>query len=1733
MATTVEQLLNVLEDTANMFGKTKANLKKCPKQRLTKGYIEARIKHLEEYWSTYKSAYLELVKCVPKANRQDIPYFVNEEYFVQEDMFTCLQADLNDLLSSYNTSPVPMQADYNQSGSMDMQVKLPRIQLPTFSGIYDEWPAYQDLYMSLVHNNPTLSKVQKLHYLKSSLTGEALSLVKHVQVTEVNYDGALSMLKARFGNKRIIVNSILKRMFAQKKLPTQTAHNIKSILDTTTECLNALTNLNLSTSSWDTLTHSLIVFLVVQKLDPETHREWEEVAYDDNDDELPKWEALQKFLQSKFRTLELITPPTREKSTPKGKEYAVHVSTSNTTSSKQRCCALCEKDHTLCHCEDFLKLTPAERCEYIKRHNLCYNCLAPGHSAYKCRLKMSCRKCHKRHHTLTHQSTPMTSPNQPDNQKENDEVETKDSAKPAETNVKLSSHVAANLSTALLATALVPVRKHDSGQVLVLRALIDHGSQATFMSERAAQMLRLKRTPINGTITGVGSTKTNVKHAAEFELLSRHDARFNLKVKTYIMSTRLTTTLPSQTISIDTWPHLQGLALADPSFNISGRVDLLLGVDVCAQIMKGEVIKGPPGTPCAQNTTLGWILFGNVEHKLPGDEIIVMHLNLDLNDILKQMWEQDPYDKQQPTAEERKCEEIYETTTTRNKDGRYIVTLPKKNNMLLSTHGDTRPIALKRLYQLEQRFKNNPKLKNDYATVMRDYELNYMEEVPTQEISNRSVYLPHHAVIKEDKETSKLRTVFNASQRGSNNVSLNDELMVGPQLQSDMRSLIMRWRMKKVCFVADIQKMYLQIIVKEEDRDLQRILWRNDNRKPVQDYRLTRVTFGTASAPYLAVRTLHQVAQDEGRNYPEAAEIIRRDFFMDDMMSGKDNVTDALKVAKEIDAILQKGGFKLRKWCSNDADFLKQFEESERSSHVKLNITLDGITRALGLHWNMGNDQFQYSPNLPATSKLTTKRTILADLQRLFDPLGWLAPSILPAKLLIQRLWLQGVTWDEEIDETMATEWNNLRESINLYLPDIEIDRWLHTTESTMNNTSIHGFCDASSRAYAAVAYLRVRTSKGDVKTSIIAAKTKVAPTKPQSLPRLELSGAVLLAGLLKQIKEAMNIPTSQIFAWTDSTIVLSWLFGDPTRWNTYVRNRVVEILDQIGNHNWYHVKSPENPADTASRGKFLQDLKDDKLWWKGPEWLTEGEIQYSRPNAMTTDLERKETIQVSLTIDKEKGILTRFENCDTLQELLKVIVYCKRFLKGRKLENKDLPMNTEELDDALKTCLRIAQGYSFEEEIQHLKSNSPIKRKSKLNNLKPYLDENGLLRVGGRLRHSDLNEDSKHPIILDRDDNLTRLLITDAHQKTLHGGVQVMLCFLRTRYWILKARAIVKSKIKKCLICAKLNAMARPQQMGDLPRVRVTPAKPFWNAGIDFAGPYQVLMSRGRGAKTHKAYIAVFVCMSTKAIHLELVGDLTSDAFIAAFRRFVARRGRCAQIWSDQGRNFVGANRQLVADWTEAKLQFEGPIAEKLAIEGTKWHFIPAYSPHMGGLWEAGVKAMKHHLKRIITRHMTYEEFSTMLCQVEACLNSRPLTILDDTDNDHLQPLTPGHFLIGETPLTVPTPDLRDIPLSHLSRWQHQQRTLTDFWHRWQQEYLSRMQQRSKWHHKVREFDIGHIVLVKADNLPPGKWMMGRIVDKHPGPDGVTRVYSVKSGDSVVRRSFNKLCYLPIDIDT
>ncbi|XP_022817932.1 uncharacterized protein LOC111350544 [Spodoptera litura] len=1173
-----QQLLSVLEDTANLLQKTQSNLRKCPKQRLTKGYIEARMKIIDEYWHTFKCAHQDLVKITPKAHKGTLPYFMNDEFFIYEELYNVLQGDLKDMVTALSGSYESGSANssFTLPNQQNKFIHLPKIQLPKFSGTYESWQTFQDLFTSLVHNNSSLSDVQKLHFLKTSVTHEAQTLLNNIQVTDNNYAHAWDILRTRYGNKRLILNHSMRRLFNQKKMTSQSASQLKGLLDTTTECLHSLTTLNIDTSSWD----PVLIYLLVQKMDPETHKNWEEYAYKEDSDCVPTWSDLKKFLETKFRTLELTNQNITTKDYKTTKERSFYAATPVT----EKVCVMCKDNHSLSHCKDFCKLEPNNRSEFVKEKHLCYNCLVPGHSAFKCKVPVSCRLCHRRHHSLLHVKK-NTKP-EDSSVSSSPAVTHVEDEQAIQVNTMMTSQYSAKQRVALLATAVVEAT-NEQGHTILLRALVDQGSEAAFISEKATQLLKLERQPIKGSIIGVGSNRTELKHVVQLQIRSRWDRNYCLPIKAYVMPKQLTTRIPMKTISTPEWSHIQGLNLADPTYFMPGSIDLLLGVKEYADILQNNIIKGPPGTPSAQKTNLGWILFGEV-YTTQQNNYVVMHHSVDIEDMLKSIWEIDSDTKRHLTKEEQLCEELYERTTIRTKEGRYIVRLPFKTNSPQSPDGNTKLIAMKRFVLLEKKFNKSPDLKIDYAKVISNYiEQGHLEKVPEKEIDKRSLYLPHHAVIRDDKESSRTRVVFDASCKGSNNLSLNDELLVGPQLQEDLRNILMRWRMKRICLVADITQMYRQILVHPDDTDYQRILWRQHESDILEEYRLLRVTFGTASAPYLAVKTLQQVAKDEANTNTLVARTINEDFYMDDLLSGTDTVDEAITLSLELTHTLKRGGFILTKWASNSIEVMKSIEEDKRSVNASIDLNLNGTIKALGITWNLKSDRFQYNCNFPTNAKPITKRKILSDIQKLFDPLGWIAPTTVMAKILIQKLWLERLQWDDEVSDTLQEEWQQIRSDLN-NINEIKIERWLGTLSFSNNKAQIHGFSDASMRAYAAVVYIRIENSDGNIETKLIAARTRVAPLKTISLPRLELSGALLLSKLMKQVGTSMRIPTSNMIAWTDSSIVIAWLCGEPNRWKPFVANRVVEIIENLNNKQWYHVQSHENPADLASRERCV-----------------------------------------------------------------------------------------------------------------------------------------------------------------------------------------------------------------------------------------------------------------------------------------------------------------------------------------------------------------------------------------------------------------------------------------------------------------------------------------------------------------------------------------------------------------
>ena len=576
----------------------------------------------------------------------------------------------------------------------------------------------------------------------------------------------------------------------------------------------------------------------------------------------------------------------------------------------------------------------------------------------------------------------------------------------------------------------------------------------------------------------------------------------------------------------------------------------------------------------------------------------------------------------------------------------------------------------------------------------------------------------------------------------------------------------------------------------------------------------------------------------------------------------------------------------------------------------------------------------------------------------------------------------------------------------------------------TVREIQLHGFSDASQVAYGAVIYARHLHFNAAVTTVLLSAKTQVAPVKEQTIPRLELCGARLLAKLLSTVAAELNIPSSQLYARCDSTAVLGWLRSPPNKGSVFVNNRVNATIELIPATKWRYVSTICNPADLASRGTLPKVLLQQKIWWMGPPWLQDSPVQWpirgdiGDPPVEVEDFEPVLTVQ---STEQEPEELLRFSS---LNRLVRFWAYARRWIPQTKKINHPPRLMIEEIQDAEQDLLRKDQQRWFKQEQQYLQRNLPVPVKSFVSRLTPFLDESGTIRIGGRLLNSKLDFGAKHPIPLHRGSHLVKILLHDLHFLYNHASARVLMALTAERFHIPGLRALARRIAHECVPCRRTDAKPCRQLMGPPPAERVRPAPPFENVGLDYAGPLMVKRGNPRKPVLEKAYVAVYVCTVTKAIHLELVSSLTTDAFLASFRRFVNRRGLPTNDFSDNGRNFVGAQKELqtVIHSRDAKLKIQSFCQPR----NIHWHFIPVRSPHHGGLWEAGVREMKRILTKVLGEHkLWFEDLATILTDVEATLNSQPIATFDSHQEDGSTALTPGHFLVGRPLYAAPVANL------------------------------------------------------------------------------------------------------------
>lgn len=1670
--------------------------------------FKVRYKDAELFRDRYHEAFnLFSAECTDDLQRED----AYDRFNKFNDMYYSIQIMRESIIGQ--TTQVSATEAHKPKAA---QFCLPKIELGTFSGVHTEWPNFIALFDSLIHENQDLSGIQKMQYLLSVLLKEPLSLIKHLQLSEQNYEVARTLLRERYENKRLIADKYLEGILNLTNLGQQNPNGLRKLVNTLKENTQALKALGFNVNSWS----FMLLHIISRKLPSDLRSRFELSLSSPTD--IPSFDTLLEFLENQLRVWDTV-----------GVSKGTSGSSGSTTNPKHSSlmvstleCSVCKGEHSIHNCGKFNELTPGQRRELVIKKELCFNCLR-SHFVTKCLSKSRCSICQGRHHTKLHiEQNQQQGKGTPAPQASEAAVSTFGS-----TVQPLRVHSARQESTMLLGTALVGVQDID-GHLHTARALLDSGSQISIMTENLTQKLRLPRSN-SGALFGLGgsnSQRTNGR--VQCVIRSLHDKNQAPLITSAVVLKRITGSLPSTTISTAVQEKCRDtlLPLADDKFSVPGPIDLLIGVDLYNEIFDGKRQSLGQGLPTAHASIFGWVLLGRapIEHQVSTCRDVTLHSAVDLDGLLTRFWEiEEPPSPIVNDPEDLLCERHFVDTHSRDDTGRFIVRLPFRP--IRKPLGDTRVSALKRFYNLERKLQRAEELKQKYTAFMADYlESGHMRPVSADLGIEGRYFIPHHGVLNNNSSTTKLRAVFDASAPSSSGVSLNQVLMPGPKLQQNIEDIILRFRTHAVVFTCDIKQMYRQIRLHDDDCKYQTIFWRDAPDKPLQQFELTTVTYGVSSSAYLAMRVVHELAVLNQATYPEAARVLKEDTFVDDVVSGSSDVESARDLQRQIVEVLAQGGLAVRKWASNIKDILRDYPTDHLEVPFRFDESGDKVFKVLGVEWNAECDNLIFRTG--SLSPCSTKRQILSNIARVYDPCGYLAPVILHAKLIMQQLWLRtDVSWDDPLPQEISNQWDAFISGFDL-LSRPHLPRYILSKDPV--RFDLMGCSDASEKAFGAVVYLRVEDSSGEVGVHLLLAKTRVAPTKQRrTIPQLELSGAVLLVGLIDRVKDILlrRINITDIVAWCDSTIVLHWLRTPPHKLRTFEGNRVSQIQDLGSYITWRYVPTALNPADCASRGLLPQEIVGHDLWWC-PGWMKEDPGSWPE-NLVVDPVEVHDNdTAFSVTTNVEDvtpcPVITRYSSLSKLQHVLAWSLRFAHNARRQKSQRIQGSLSVEELEGALHRAIKLVQEEVFHGHLKALTMGIALKAVS-MARLQPFLDSEGLIRVGGRLKHSNLPFQVKHPILLPKAHHLTNLIIDYYHKVHLHAGASCLVTILRQRFWIVSARSVVRHRIFRCRRCSQLKAKPLEPIMGNLPPARVRQARPFLKVGIDFAGPFSTKVVAVRNAKICKSYICVFVCLAVKAIHIEVSSDLSTEAFLACFQRFVSRRGNVSDVYTDCGKNFQGAKRYLSE--AEAFLrQNNKEITVGLKNLNVTWHMNPPYSPHMGGIWESSVKLAKQLFKRTIgDRVLSFEELTTVFARIEAVLNSRPLCGLSD-DPNCLDPLTPGHFLIGQ-PLVSPAEFcFEHTPISRLKRWQLVRQISQHFWRRWQLEYLTLLQQRAKWTKQIPNLQIGDLVLIKEENLPPLQWRSGRISGLHPGSDGVVRVVEIKTSAGSCLRSVSKVCPLP-----
>ncbi|XP_056597979.1 uncharacterized protein LOC130433119 [Triplophysa dalaica] len=1622
--------------------------------------------------------------------------------------------------------------------------RLPAPEPSVFTGDPLTFLEWSSSFKALIERRCT-NPVDRLFYLKKYISGEAKCVLEgsFFRKDDKAYEQAWELLNSRYGHPFVIQRAFREKLNNWPKISSRESVKLRQFSDFLISCNNAIPHIK----GLQVLNDCEENQRMVQKLPDWVTSQWNRYVTKHlrETEEYPKFNEFAEFVAreaevacnpvTSFNALKSTEErPIRDVKRQRANAFITNVKAPdkfctvmrsnsagenqpkesnkvNVTSpfSEPVPCLCCGDSHSIHKCQTFANKPVEEKKRLIFDNNLCFGCLRRGHNSRECRSKAICSICKKRHPTPLHEERSSAAADTSSHA-----IETE------ETTSSLSCSVDRGCggSTSMIVPVWISSSTNPEKQILVY-ALLDTQSSNTFVDKEVCEEIgaslepvKLKLTTMMGKDSIIQSERVNglrVKGLLSQSLVNLPPAY----TRDFIPLER--SHIPtSQTAK--RWNHLNSIVQEMPKL-MDCKVGLLIGYDCSRALAPRQVITGGEDEPYAIKTDLGWSIVGSSPKVAKSTEVIGLCHRVHVKEVppltpatIIRALESDFKDtnpgERSMSQDDIQFMQLLNEKTNYNADGHLEMPLPFRTRPHLP---ENKRLALARLKRLKGKLEKNPKFKEDYVKFMGGvFKDGDAERAEQQSETGNVWYIPHQGVY-HPKKPNKIRVVFDCSAK-YDGTALNDHLLVGPDLTNGLTGVLCRFRKYPIAVICDVEKMFHRFHVSQEDRDYLRFLWweNGDTNSEPKEYRMKVHLFGAASSPGCANYGMKHLANQNEKDYPAAANFIRKNFYVDDGLVSVEDVDTAINLVREAQTVCAKGRLHLHKFISNNREVLESIPDNERATEMHdVDLRHDDlpVQTVLGVKWSANSDTFSFKVILD--EKPATRRGILSTIASVFDPLGFLAPFLLLGKKILQDMCRKGIEWDEPLPEELKPRWeswlNDLKNLQGLQIPRCITSGKMETTQ----RIELHHFSDASSQGYGQCSYIRL-LSEDKVHCSLVIGKARVAPTKVVTIPRLELSAAVVSSAVSSMLREELELKIDQEYFWTDSKVVLGYINNEARRFHVFVANRVQRIRETSDPAQWYYVDSDSNPADHASRGLSVSELISSN-WFTGPKFLWEREIVTSEsdPELLVGDPEVKVTQVLQTKLEKEEQFLDRFSRFSKWHTALKVVARIQQLAKGNKFPK---PINVEDLKKAGVALIKLAQKDAFEKEMETL-SHGKLPNNNQFFQLDPVLHD-GVLRVGGRLTKASSPLDLKHPIILPKNGSVTRLILGHCHEKTQHQGRGQTLNELRANgYWIVGGSKVVANYIKQCVTCRRARRPTETQKMADLPANRVDPSPPFSYCGMDCFGPFHTK----QGRKEYKRYGLIFTCLSSRAIHVEMLEDLTTDAFINALRSFIAIRGAVREIRSDQGTNFIGAKNELTKALNELDKE---RLTAYLAQKQCDFTFNVPDASHMGGIWERQIRTIRSVLNWVLSQsagRLDDASLRTFLYEAMSIINCRPLTTDTINDPKSLEPLTPNHLLTMKASVPLPPPGKFEAEdLYSKKRWRRVQYLTEQFWGRWKREYLANIALRQRWHSAKRNVKIGDVVILQEDALPRNGWRLGRVLDVRTDEDGLVRKVTIQLGD-------------------